>query len=305
MNKSLLHTVTMLLVVVSLLVCTVAGAGSQPAADDGKQAPDKGQYNILNPTPADNLRDMDTDRPNRTNTPHTIDAGHLQLEAGVADYTYNRDRYHGANAQTHALSLGEFNLRLGVLNNLELNTAISSFERDDSKDFTTGHREQQTGFGDMVVGGKLNLWGNDGGDDVWATGLAFQPQIKIPTAKSAIGNGHVEYSLGAPLQLRLPAGFQLGLQMTASCERNSGNSGYVGGWQGSASIDRVLFAGFDVYLEYWSHVTTERHQEFEQTLDVGFTRPLGKNLMLDMGLAFGLNRASDTVNLITGISARF
>ena len=31
---------------------------------------------------------MDTDRPNITNTPHTIDAGHLQIEAGAADYAY-------------------------------------------------------------------------------------------------------------------------------------------------------------------------------------------------------------------------
>ncbi len=305
MNKSVLHIVTILLVVVSWLVCTTAGAGPQPAIDGGKQAPDKGQYNILNPTPPDQMRDMDTDRPNHTNTAHTIDAGHLQLEAGIADYTYNRDRHHGANAQTHALSLGDFNIRLGVLNNLEIDTAISSFERDDSKDFTTGHREQQTGFGDMVVGGKLNLWGNDGDDDVWATGLAIQPQFKIPTAKSAIGNGHVEYSLGVPLQVRLPAEFQLGLQVIASCERNSSNSGYVAGWQGSVSIDRVLCAGFDVYVEYWSHVTAERHQNLEQSLDVGFTRPLGKNLALDMGLAFGLNRATDTVEWLTGISARF
>jgi hypothetical protein len=54
--------------------------GSSAAAS---QPPDKWQYNLFNPTPTDLLSGMDSDRPNITNTPHTIDAGHLQIETGV------------------------------------------------------------------------------------------------------------------------------------------------------------------------------------------------------------------------------
>ncbi|MGD0540383.1 MAG: hypothetical protein ABSB33_02585, partial [Tepidisphaeraceae bacterium] len=83
------------------------------------------------------------------------------------------------------------------------------------------------------------------------------------------------------------------------------NSGDVAGWQNSASIDRVLFWNFDIYLEYWSHVSTESHQEAQQTLDVGFTYPWNDNVVLDMGVNFGLNKASDTVESVAGVSVRF
>ncbi|MEO8614250.1 MAG: hypothetical protein ABI600_03855 [Luteolibacter sp.] len=43
-------------------------------------APDKSAFNLFNPVPTDLLRDLDTDRPDKTNSPHTLDAGHVQLK---------------------------------------------------------------------------------------------------------------------------------------------------------------------------------------------------------------------------------
>jgi hypothetical protein len=105
--------------------------------------------------------------------------------------------------------------------------------------------------------------------------------------------------------MNLPAGIHLGLQPTFSWERNSMNSGDVGGWQNAASVDRVFFWNVDIYVEYWSHVSTESHQQAQQTVDVGFTYPLNDNMVFDIGVNFGLNKASDTIESVGGVSVRF
>ena len=293
-------------ILLAVLSRTVLADDPPGTAPDAGDAQDKWQYSLFNPVPADQLRDMDTDRPNKTNTPHTIDAGHLQIETGIVDFSTYRDYYQGANARDETLGLGQFNFRLGVLNNLELNAVVNAFESEWNTDYLANQFTRQNGLGDTVFGGKLNLWGNDGADDTWATGLAIQPQLKLATARTGLGNGHAEMFLGIPFVMNLPEKFHLGLQLTVGWQRNSTNTADVTGWQNSASLDRAIFDDkLDLYLEYWSEATTEQHQEAQQTLDVGGTYKVGKNMILDTGVNFGLNHASANVEWVAGISVRF
>ena len=75
--------ITPLLVPVLLLAAGRCDAGT-PARPD----PDKDCYNLFKPVPDDLLRDMDTDRPDKSNSPHTLDAGHFQVETGLFTYTH-------------------------------------------------------------------------------------------------------------------------------------------------------------------------------------------------------------------------
>ena len=45
--------------------------------------PDKSQYTLFNPTPIDLRRPYNTDRPSKTDSPFTIDAGVFQIESDV------------------------------------------------------------------------------------------------------------------------------------------------------------------------------------------------------------------------------
>src|SRR5213592_1877389 len=58
----------------------------------------KGHYTIFNPVPGDLLRELTPDRPDKTESPYTVDAGHFQLEMDVLNYTY--DRHTEARDQT-------------------------------------------------------------------------------------------------------------------------------------------------------------------------------------------------------------
>ena len=258
-----------------------AGAGAQ-------QPPAQPEVSLFDPTPESLLRDMDTDRPNHVNTPHTVDAGHLQIEVGLADVTRQWDE-----ASATSLTTGEINLRLGVLANVKLNLAIAAFE-------TTPNG---SGFGDTVAGAKVNLWGDAGSDTIWATALAVQPQVTFPTAGSTRGTGYVEAVLNLPASINLPHDVHLGLQLTPGIIRNEHNTAYVGGLQEAASLDRVLFAKTDFYIEYWAANAPQTRPQ--QTLDAGFTVPLGRNVVADSGAFFGLNRASVSFEFAAGVSVRF
>lgn len=292
MNKSLL---------------TFAAAAVLVAGAVGRARGGDSPYSLLNPAPQDKLRGLQTDRPDKTNTPVTADPGHVIIETGVFDDDYNQDHYQGGNARTNDLSVGQVNFRVGILDNLELNVVVNSWDFFSGKDYTSGESERQNSVGDTVVGGKFNFWGNDIGDKAWDSAFGIQSLLKIPTARAPFtGNGHAELDIGLPFLMNLPDGFHAALETTAGWDRNSTGDADVTGWQNSISVDRVLSEKypFDVYVEYWNFVTTERHQEAQQTLDVGFTYPVNDNLQLDTGVNFGLNRASDSIEVTAGISVR-
>jgi hypothetical protein len=293
------------LIVMSCAALTHIARADEPAtAPQGSPAPDKCQYTLVNPTPGSQIRDMDTDRPNITNTPHTIDAGHWQIETGIVNYTYYRDKSSAQNVSSDDFAFGQFNLRLGLLNDLEINAVIDTCEVDCAHDYSSRTTFRASGFGDTVIGGKLNLWGNEGGNETGYTALAIQPQFKLPTARKDVGNGRFEFSIAAPFLANLPSGVHLGLQPGISQERNSTNTGYVTGFPGSVSLDRVVFANLDIYLEFACDLTTEKHVTASQTIDMGATYPLNKNIVLDAGVNVGLNRASNNIEVLTGISFR-
>ncbi len=298
-----------LLLLLMLSLSTSVARATDPAtttADTTVPTVNKWQYTLFNPVPVDQMRGMDVDRPDKTNTPHTVDAGHLTIETGLVDYTFDHDRYYTPDSRIETAGFGLFNFRLGVLNNLEVNLTTSPEQWLRSTDNTTHQSMRQNGISDTTVGATLNLWGNDGSDDaVWSTSLGIQPELKIPTARQSIGNGHAEFTFGLPFVMNLPAGFHLGMQPTVGWQRNTTNTGDVTGWQNTIAVDRVFFGKFDPYIEYWAYASTERHVIAPQTLDVGLTVAITDNLVWDAAVNFGLNRASTQLECTTGFSVRF
>lgn len=290
-----------------------AGPSTQPVAvPQASSAPnpsaEKAQYNLFNPTPANLMRQMDTNRPSVFNTPHTIDAGHLQTEVGFFNYAYSRDEDPGYDTRTDTWDIFQPNFRLGVLNNVEANLAIDAYDNTRIRDDIGSRRTVRAdGFGDTVVGGKWNLWGNDGGGSEipLTSAFAIQPQFKLPTAPAGIGNQHFEFVVVFPWYINLPHGFNFGVQPGVSYQRNTLNNGYVAGLDSAIEIDRNILTQLDVYLEYAVVATAESHQEAEQTLDIGATYPLGNNIVIDSGVFIGLNSASPTLQWTAGMSFRF
>jgi hypothetical protein len=277
----------------------------QPANSAGpaptSQPPDKWQYTLVNPVPADEMRDMATDRPNITNSPQTIDAGHVQIETGIADYTY----FQGSAMAATQWGGGDFNFRLGVLNNLEISADVVAFEEDIVRFHPADRTVRGESIGDTYLGGKLNLWGNDASDQVWGTALAIQPHFKIPTASTSVGNGDFEFDVLIPFSINLPDQFTLSIQPGFEYLRNADNTGYAPFYEQAFCIDRVFWNHLDLYVEYVFAVADGAHSGPTQLIDFGGIYQLRKNIALDTGIELGLNRASPTLAATVGVSVRF
>src|SRR5687767_5206236 len=84
------------------------------------QGADKSQYHLFNPTPRELMREMSTDRPDKTESAYTVDAGHYQIEMDVLSYAY--DRYNGlpGNTSVESVAIAPVNLKVGIRNNADL-----------------------------------------------------------------------------------------------------------------------------------------------------------------------------------------
>src|SRR4051794_40660281 len=51
---------------------------------------DKSSYSLWNPPPRQLMREFNTDRPDLTESPFTVDAGHFQIEMDILNYSYDR-----------------------------------------------------------------------------------------------------------------------------------------------------------------------------------------------------------------------
>ena len=60
-----------------LLSLSILGAAAQ---ETNSVLPDKSSYNLFNPTPDQYMREMSPDRPDKTDSPFSVDAVNLQLE---------------------------------------------------------------------------------------------------------------------------------------------------------------------------------------------------------------------------------
>ena len=151
---------------------TPPAAGATPSAED--LAAQKRVYHLFNPTPADLMRDLSTDRPDQTESAYTVDAGHVQIEIDFLNYLREHDTTGGADIRTRALAVAPLNLKFGLLNNVDLQLMADPYVRVRAEDRLSGVTARASGFGDFTTRLKINLWGNDGGP----TALAIMPFVK-------------------------------------------------------------------------------------------------------------------------------
>lgn len=279
----------------SLLLLTVASAA--PAAD---APPDKSQFNLLHPTPPQWLREMSTDRPDKTESPYTVDAGHFQIELDLVNYSYDRHNPARDGTLVRTWAIAPLNLKVGLLNNLDVQLVLQPHTYVHTSDPAAGVSRQR-GFGDLVTRVKWNLWGNDGG----ATAFALMPYFKLPTNQDQLGNHSVEGGLIAPLAVELPAGWGMGLMTQLDVVRDTRSSGYHPEFVNTVTFGHDIIGDLGGYVEFFSSVSAERGASWVGTVDLGLTYALTKNLQLDAGINIGVTRAADDFNPFVGLSFRF
>ncbi len=271
------------------------------SAHGGEPALDKSQFNLFHPTPRDLMRELSTDRPDKTESPYTVDAGHFQIESDLVNFSY--DRYNGDPTDTtnRSWSFANTNLKAGLLNNVDLQLVVPTFNYVRSEDRGANLVDENSGFGDLITRLKINLWGNDGGK----TAFAVMPFIKFPTAQDHLGNGAFEGGLILPLAVELPAGWSLGVMTEFDFNEDGSGDGYHAEFINTITVSHALVGELSGYAEFFSSVSSEDDSDWIGTVDLGLTYGLTDYIQLDAGVNIGVTRAADDINPFVGVSWRF
>ena len=220
----------------------VSTAG-EPAAPS---ASEKSGYHLFNRTPDDALREISTDRPDKTESPYTVDAGHFQIEMDVVSYTRNHDSADGADTVMDGFAIAPVNLKVGLFNDVDLQVMLDTYNHVSSRDRQAGTTDHQSGFGDVTVRLKKNFWGNDGGQ----TAFAMMPFIKAPTNQDGLGNRAVEGGIILSLAVELPLGWGMGLMTEFDFLRNDEDSGYHTAFVNTVTLSHDLIGHLGGYVDF-------------------------------------------------------
>jgi len=268
------------LTVVMFPLASVAQAQSRPT--------------LFNPTPRADMRALSTDRPDRTESPFTVPAGHFQLEFDVV----NLERDADGGAKTEHLAVAAANLKVGVLHNVDLQFVVAPYVRQRAE--TGGQRVSvSAGSGDVTMRMKVNLWGNDGG----STAFGLIPWI---TLSSVDDDGRrVSGGLILPLSFDAGGGWNVGSMLSVGREPRDAGEGSRTFIETSATVGRVIAGPLSGYVEFWNVRAREPGARWQATADAGITWAIGGNLQLDAGVNHGLTGATPDLNVFTGFTVRF
>lgn len=283
---------TALLVLVPMLLAR-ARVFAGPTADAES---DKSAYNLFHPTPDSLLRDFDTDRPDKTNSPHTLDAGRFQLETGITGYTRTKD----SGVRTQNWTWADTMLRVGLTSSTELQLEMPFYQTNSDRDLPTGKVDRNSGIGDLNAIIKTNLWGNDSGD----TAGGLELFVTAPTASHNLGSGKVEGGALFLLGLKLPQDFDLGINSGVNIVVD-GDNDYGAEIINSVSVSHSIVGPLSAYLEFYSAVPGSDTGNWVGTVDVGLLLMFGKNFQLDSGVNFGVTGGADDLQTFVGASYRF
>jgi len=262
---------------------------------------DKSQYHLFNPTPRTLLREMSTDRPDLTESPYTVDAGHFQFETDLWNYSYDRHNSARTDTKDEAHSFATINAKAGLLPDLDVQFVIPVYNRTRSHDYTAGTVTRAQGFGDLTVRMKYNLWGNDDGQ----TAFGLMPFVKLPTAATGLGNNSVEGGLILPFGMELPGGWSMGAMLEFDILRDTGGRGHHLDVIQTITFGHGIVGDLAGYVEFFSASSTESPTPWMATLNGGLTYGLTEDIQLDAGVNFGLTRSAPDLNPFMGITWRF
>ena len=278
------------------------GSQQQPAADApaAALAPDKSGYTLFNPTPDSQLRSFAPDRPPKADSATTVDAGHFQYETDLLNYS--QTNFGGVTTRLYQAFDPVW--KLGLTNWVDFELQFNGYQNLTATDNATGAAvAKASGFGDVFVKSKINLFGNDGG----SAALAIIPYVKIPSDAPTISNGVVEGGLIAPFQLQLPHDFGLTLMSEVDALKDANDSGRHANFVDLVNLNHAVpgIKNLSAAIEFFSSVGTDPNTPPIYTFDTALIYLLTSNVQLDAGVDFGLNRAAPAVQVFVGLSQRF
>jgi hypothetical protein len=236
------------------------------------------------------------DRPGKATSACTVPAGHWQVETALADWTLQK----GGGERDTSLVIGETTLKYGLTDRSDIEVDVTPWQRAASRG--PGLRESASGFGDLNVIYKQQL--TSASSPVQVT---LYPYVKVPTAKRALGNGKWEGGLLIPIGYTIPkTPLAIGLTPEVDWVADAGGHGHHAAMVQVISLGWAASDKLNLSAEIWGQWDWDPSGTTRQaSADGSIAYLLGKDVQLDAGANFGLNRATPDVEIYGGVSKRF
>ena len=283
---------------IALMAFALAVERAASADPSPTPTPDKSQYTLFNPTPVDLRRPYNTDRPSKTDSPFTIDAGVFQIESDVWNWTLDEhDTKHG-DERIRTWVVGNSNFKLGLTNWMDLQVFPQFYVNKRTSGPGFGKPLEQDGFGDTTVRLKINFIGDDGGKLI----IGLVSSLKIPTNTGNTGNHVWEPGVGLPVNYSLPWGFTFFAQTRIDILDKARSSNMQVQWQNPFGLSRTIVGNLSGYVEFYNAVSPG---PWVGTLDTGLIYQVTPNCSIDVNSFFGLTRSAPDYNVFSGFGYRF
>jgi hypothetical protein len=235
---------------------------------------------------------MTTDRPDATESPFTVDVGHVQLEMDFTNHGHDADD----GEEVTESEVLPFNLRFGISEYFELGIYLVPHHRTEEV-LPGGARTVVSGMGDITLRAKWNASGNEGGNFAWG----LMADLKLPTAGDGLSNGYFEGALTLPTAFELEGGWGGGAMTSLGWVYDNNDDVRVV-WLNTFTVGHALTDSIGGFVELVSEVGNGRHVA---TFNTGLTLSLDPEMQLDCGVNFALSDAAQDHSYFVGITRRY
>ncbi|WP_415326884.1 transporter [Chryseobacterium sp. MMS23-Vi53] len=259
----------------------------------GQQKQDK-KFSIFNPVPKTMMREMETDRPDVTESPYTVDAGHFQYETDIV----RNIRETSESTNTSTLLINQGNLKIGLTGSTAIQINFQTYGRQKETDLSTGKKTISEGIGDVSFRVKQNIIGNDHGNFA----LAILPYVKFPTSKYD-DESMWEGGLIVPMQYKLPGEWNLGFQVEVDRLKDKDQHALHTELLQTLTLSHSLVKNLDAIAETYYTYDFKAHQ-FSNYINAALQMEVIKDLKLDAGVNYGLQHSAEK-HYFVGASYRY
>ena len=272
-----------------LLALSLIGPAAAQKLENDTISVDKRHYTLLNPTPRKYMRPMVPDRPGITESPYSVDAGHVQYETDVLRLlTRHEGPQHG-----HDWYVNHFLAKVGLSDRTDFQVALDSYTYSHNFDDSQGSQnpfdqnQLYRGVGDVTLRLKHTLFG----DDDSRSALGVVGYVELPTG-GQVGDGGYEPGLTLTGVFQCTKNWSVGGQVANNFffDRDAGQHFYQ--LTPTLTTDyqfNKLVQAFVELVGYWD----TRQATWRSSINLGPQIDISDNVQLDFGTHLPITHSVD------------
>jgi len=234
-----------------------------------------------------------TDRPDRSESSHTVPRGSMQIESGWGFARHEEGRI---TEERHEI-LGSL-LRYGLNDRVEFRLGWSGYLRQ------SGAGEIEKGAGDATLGTKIFMWEEKG----VLPEAAFLAGVSLPVGEEHFTSHEPDpsfrYAFSHSLSDRFGLSYNLGASWVTELHQPDEKHTHSF-FNYTAAFSMELNSRMGLFTEFFGDIPFNSGHLPANNLDGGLTFLILENLQLDLAAGAGLSKETDDWFLGLGVSARF